>query len=255
MFSELAVDKEDIARLAQEDPVQFALLRRRGFGASDSSIILGVNHWTKLPDLIAQKNSAEVTPEELAINKKPQVRMGSELEPLILNKAESILGTLIEKPSAQYRFVDYPWLTVNYDGVIGFGSDQDFMICEAKCVSHFARKYWNWDRGYTIETYNPDDILIQRPIVGSAIDKDILENSEKLGIPPYYYTQVQQQLIGTKKSLAFLAALDVLNWEVRVFPVPENEFVQQGLISLSLDAAECCDNIPTSQLDGFMRNL
>ena len=63
MFSELAVDKEDIARLAQEDPVQFALLRRRGFGASDSSIILGVNHWTKLPDLIAQKNSAEVTPE------------------------------------------------------------------------------------------------------------------------------------------------------------------------------------------------
>jgi len=247
MFSELVLDVKGIAHLAQDNPEAFTLLRRKGFGASDSSVILGVNHWTDITTLIQQKNLSYVTPEELEVSKKPQVRMGSDLEPMILNKTEPIMCAHIDKPPHQYRFKDYPWLTVNYDGVIGFNKEQDFMICEAKCVSMYARKYWDWSKGArtAIERAN----LPIAPIVSGKDFKDTINKcAEAIGIPNYYYTQVQQQLIGTKKSLAYLCALDVNNWEVVVFPVLENETVQQALIVLSAEAAESCAEIPTSGL-------
>ena len=247
MFSELVLDVENIAHLAQDNPEEFAMLRRKGFGASDSSVILGVNHWNDLQTLIAQKNTPYVTPEELEVSKKPQVRMGSELEPLILEKTEAIMCAPIEKPTNQYRFKDYPWLTVNYDGVVGFDKEQDFMICEAKCVSSFARKYWDWTKG--ARTAEERINLPVAPILhGNNLKDTIQKCSDAIGIPNYYYTQVQQQLIGSKKSLAYLCALDVNNWEVVVFPVLENETVQQALVVLSAEAAESCAEIPTSGL-------
>jgi predicted phage-related endonuclease len=243
MFSELILDVADIAHLAQDNPEEFALLRRKGFGASDSSVILGVNHWTDITTLIQQKNLTYVTPEEMLIHNKPQVRMGSDLEPMILDKTEPIMCAPIEKPAHQYRFKDFPWLTVNYDGVVGFDDEQDFMICEAKCVSMYARKYWDWSKGARTA-----EERIHLPIAQIVRGKDFKDTvnkcAEAIGIPNYYYTQVQQQLIGTKKSLAYLCALDVNNWEVVVFPVLENEEVQQMIIALSRDAAEMCNEIP-----------
>ena len=49
------------SELAETDQHAFAMLRRVGLGASDSSIILGVNLYTKLDELIQQKRSTEVT--------------------------------------------------------------------------------------------------------------------------------------------------------------------------------------------------
>ena len=235
MYFETIVDIEDMAKMSQEDTEAFALNRRKGFGASDSGIILGVNKWTTLDQLIEQKNTPYVTEDEILIGMKPQVRMGSDLEPLILDKAAEMLGVLITKPTAQYRFKDYPFLTVNYDGI--YGDSSNFGIVEAKCVSTYARKYWD----FTQEIHDMPKVYS-----GSTLKDTILTNAKMCGIPEYYYTQVQQQLLGTHADFAYLAAMDVKEWTVHIFKIPENEYVQQVLIGMAASAAEKCTQIPLS---------
>ena len=65
MYSELEIVVPDAAQLAEEDKEAFALIRRQGLGASDSSIILGVNNWTTIDQLIEQKNTPCITQRNL----------------------------------------------------------------------------------------------------------------------------------------------------------------------------------------------
>lgn len=246
-YSELVLDVEDIARLAQEDPEQFALLRRKGFGASDSSVILGVNKWNNVAALIAQKNTPYLTEEEIQVGQKPQVRMGADLEPLILQKAEAILQHKVIKPQDQYRLKEFPWLTVNYDGVmcadcVALEKQKNFIPVEAKCVSPYARKYWDWSKGAD-SAEKLLDLRAAQIISNNSIKKDIEDNAAAIGIPDYYYTQVQQQMLGTMAEVGYLAAMDVHEWTVHIFPVPRNEEVQSTLICLSAEAAEQCESI------------
>ena len=73
------------SELAETDQHAFAMLRRVGLGASDSSVILGVNLYTKLDELIQQKRSTEITEEERKVGELENVRKGRDLEPIILN--------------------------------------------------------------------------------------------------------------------------------------------------------------------------
>ena len=61
---QLEVVVDDAALLSETDQHAFAMLRRAGLGASDSSIILGVNLYTSLDELIAQKRSMVLTEKE-----------------------------------------------------------------------------------------------------------------------------------------------------------------------------------------------
>lgn len=245
MKSKLIVDIEDMAKLAEEDNEAYAMNRKRGFGASDSSILLGVNHWTKLDDLIAQKNLDYISDEELAVGQKPQVRMGADLEPLILQKASEFFHSPITKPSAQYRFEEYPFLTVNFDGGLHTPMPHgDFTppVCiavEAKCVSPFARKYWDFSKAYVDEESWSNSHRPHRFATESV--KEMVEEEAKMtGIPPYYYTQCQQQMMGTNMPYCALVALDVKEWQIHVFKVFENEFIQQQIILNAAAAAERC---------------
>ena len=58
----LAVYHTDMELLSKEE---FALIRRNGFGGSDSSILLGVNPYTSLQELVVQKASTTLSEEEL----------------------------------------------------------------------------------------------------------------------------------------------------------------------------------------------
>ena len=69
----LEVVVENAADLAANDKEAFTKIRRAGLGASDSSIILGVNKWTTLEELVMQKRSPEITQEELDIGNKINV--------------------------------------------------------------------------------------------------------------------------------------------------------------------------------------
>lgn len=229
------IDIENMAELSVNDKEAFALNRRKGFGASDSSILLGVNHWTTIDQLIEQKNSLEITADELAVADKPQVRMGADLEPLILQKFEEWSGLEASKPEAQYRLVDYPYLTINFDGLAG-----DVPV-ECKCISQFARKYWDFDKSMK----DINDVRKLRRVDEGSVSARVEAQAKDIGIPPYYYTQVQQQLLGSCKTYAYLAALDVKEWTLHVFFVPEDSEIQTAIIMAGAMYSEQCDYIPT----------
>ena len=229
MYSERVSVCENAAELAAHDKDAFTLLRRQGLGASDSSIILGVNNWTKVDELIAQKRSSEITDEERAIGEKPQVRMGADVEPIILEKFIEWSDLAATKPEDMYKLKDYPYLTVNYDGLTII-EDQEIPI-ECKCVSMFADKYWkkencleNW--------YGGNKHMFMSAL---TVQDHIKKQAEDYGIPPYYYTQIQQQLLGVNGTFAYLAALFIKDWTLRVFKIYEDEITQRAIIVIGQD--------------------
>ena len=219
---------EDASHVAETNQEAFAMLRRAGFGASDSSVLLGVNLYKDLDTLLAEKRSVCITEEELAIGNKVNVRKGRDLEPLILSKAEHFLGMVIEKPSAMYRLREEMSLTINYDGIAELGNS--IIPVEAKFVSSFAGKYWN--PANCIKKFTDLAGAKSSPIV-CAYHKDIEEHiklcAEDIGIPAYYYTQVQQQLLGVNAPFGVLAALFEKDWELYTFAIPKDVVVQTEL--------------------------
>lgn len=232
MYFEKEIDVPNASWLAEHAPEEFAKIRRQGFGTSDSSILLGVNHWTTLDNLIEQKNCDTLTPEEIAIGDKPQVRMGRDLEPLVLDKFKAWAEEPnISKPAAQYRLIDLPMLTVNYDALWGT------VPVEIKTISTFAYKYWDFDKAMLSVDQEP-----QPQSYGSAhsIKEKIEMQAKMVGIPPYYYTQVQQQLLGTPATHAYLAALNIKDWTLYVFRIVEDEEIQHELINTATKRAFDC---------------
>ena len=228
MFNnKLEVVVADAARLAETDKEAFAKIRRVGFGASDSSIILGVNKWTTIDELIAQKLSDELTPDEIAVGNKPQVRMGADLEPIILDKFCKWSELMVHKPLAMYRIIAYPQLLINFDGIV----EDTAIPVECKLVSMFADRYWDKDKALK------DGELIRQkpPTFGSArsIEEHVNTMASMYGIPPYYYTQVQQQLLGSGGLYAYLAALFVKDWTLRVYQIYSDSITQDMIVTKS----------------------
>ncbi len=107
---------------------EFALIRRQGFGGSDAAVLIGANPYTKTymevhgrdgitEPLVVQKARLILTESEKAVGTLAAVRKGNELESLIMKKAQAALGVLVQKPVHLYRFKQYPYLTMNFDGV------------------------------------------------------------------------------------------------------------------------------------------
>lgn len=215
------------------DAEAFTMSRRKGFGASDSSVILGINHWDTPEVLVAQKNSNEITAEEIEVGLKPVVRMGNDLEPLIISKASEFLGVGIEKDTNTYCLEDYPQLTVNYDGRCENGRP-----VECKCVSTYGRKYWDFSKAWS--TTQKD---VPEYSSATSVKDKIITQAAMYGIPEYYYTQVQQQLIGVDLDYAYLAALDVKEWTLHIFKIKEDEMVQRAIIEESLRLLQECPGI------------
>ena len=237
----LKVLVDNASDLAKHDPEYFAIIRRVGFGASDSSILLGVNPFpgNTVDNLIKQKQSQVLTPEELAIGQMVNVRKGADLEPLIMQKFQEkydIEDEKLEKPKAMYRIGDTP-LTVNFDGVLELPPIQ--VPVECKFVSTYGGKYYDKVKacGSTL------------PYGGDLQDLGVEVNSiylskraEEAGIPIYYYTQIQQQLLALNAPFGYLAALFDKDWELRVFRVVADERVQNKLMEVATTVWERIQN-------------
>ena len=63
-YTNLELITRGAASMATENPELFAVLRRAGFGGSDSSILLHVNHWTSRDALILQNSLSNATAKE-----------------------------------------------------------------------------------------------------------------------------------------------------------------------------------------------
>ncbi len=226
--SSLVVDIENILEMSQED---YALARRKGFGASDSSVILGVNPYKNVSQLIIEKRKDYVTDEERAIGQKDVVRKGRDLEPMIIEKATQALqleeGSII-KPTEQYKHKDYEYLKINFDGV--FLEDGIWVPLECKFVSTYGDKHYNKTYAVYREIGSLDNEPKTQPTT-MLLTAQIEARAARCGIPAYYYTQVQQQLMGLPDAThGYLAALHDKDWELCIYKIPRDEEVINAIV-------------------------
>lgn len=192
----------------------YALLRKDGLGTSDSSIVLGVNPYTTKNELIQQKCRDYLTEEELAVGDKAAVRKGRELEPLIIHKHTQIIGRRIIKPVDMYKHKEYPYIRFNFDGVIDKVYNEDgtyqYIPDEIKTITRTGQRHWDKYKAVFTEALGwekvPENVSKER--------MTIEQKADFYGVPPYYYTQLQQQIFGLNAPYGFLTIMFETTWEV-----------------------------------------
>lgn len=233
-LSELNIEI-DVANIDQYPNEQYALLRKDGLGTSDSSIVLGVNPYTTKSELINEKCRDYLTEEEMAVGDKAPVRKGRELEPLIIHKTKQILGRDVIKPIHMYRHKDYPYIKFNFDGVmekvILENGHYQYIPNEIKVVTIYGQKHYDATKAWFRESKGFQMI----PENYSELNISIEQKAALYGIPPYYYTQLQQQIFGcdNKDNLTPFGYLSVLfekTWEVHTYFVWRDQKVINQLI-------------------------
>lgn len=223
----LEVKINNIDKLSEEE---YAMVRKESFGGSDSSILCGVNLYKTMEQLIKEKNSKFITDEEKEVGKKAIVRKGRDLEPLILDKASKELNVEVIKPTAMFKFKEEPILTLNYDGVIAVYDKEDvkYLIpVEAKLVSKWGEKYYNKEK--TIEDNKDVDMKIE----GDSLEAHIKRKATRIGIPPYYYTQVQQEMMGLNAPYGYLAVQFDESWDFKLYLVKADNYVQNKIYDIA----------------------
>lgn len=218
----LKVKVKNINEVSEEE---YALLRKESFGGSDASILCGVNLYKNINQLITEKNNKFLTEEEKEVGKKAIVRKGRDLEPIILDKASKELGIEITKPTSMYKFLKAPILTLNYDGVCE--KDNILIPIEAKLVSKWGEKYYNKEK--TLEENADIDMKIE----GDTLEAHIKRKALRIGIPAYYYTQVQQELMGLNAPYGYLAVLFDESWDFKLYLVKADEYVQNKIYDIA----------------------
>ena len=212
-LSELDIEV-DIANIDQYPNEQYALLRKNGLGTSDSSIVLGVNPYTSKNDLIAEKCRNYLTEEELEVGTKSAVRKGRELEPLIIHKHSQVMGRRIIKPTDMYRHKDYPFIKFNFDGVIDKLYNEDgtyqYIPDEIKVVTIYGMKHYQPKKA-TFSEFTGWQLI---PPHYENENVGIEQKATMYGIPPYYYTQLQQQIFGLNAPYGFLTVMFEKDWQI-----------------------------------------
>ena len=228
-LSELDIEV-DISNIDQYPNEQYALLRKNGLGTSDSSIVLGVNPYTSKNDLIAEKCRNYLTEEELEVGTKSAVRKGRELEPLIIHKHSQVMGRRIIKPTDMYRHKSYPFIKFNFDGVIDKLYNEDgtyqYIPDEIKVVTIYGMKHYQPKKA-TFSEFTGWQLI---PPHYEKEDVGIEQKAAMYGIPPYYYTQLQQQIFGLNAPYGFLTVMFEKDWQIHSWFVWRDQKVINQLI-------------------------
>ena len=221
-YAKLKVDVANINLLPNE---QYALHRRQGLGTSDSSVVLGVNPYKTREELIKEKASNTLTEEEKAIRNLVAVRKGVDLEPLIIEKHKRYFGYEVYKPVDMYRHTDYPFLAFNFDGVAG--EPEKYFPVEIKVVTAEGERHYN----LTKVCFNEQVGFRELPINVTQNNISIQSKAAHYGIPPYYYTQLQQEILGTNATGGFLSVLLDTSWTFHSFYVHRDDKVINAIIT------------------------
>lgn len=229
----LVVDVADIDQLPNE---QYALLRKNGFGCSDSSKLVGVNPYGTITELIDEKARTVLTEEELAVGDKVAVRKGRELEPFIIQKNSQITGNKIIKPVDMYRNTKFPFLTVNFDGVmecINSEGQHYYIPNEIKVATYYGAKHYDKKKAVFVEnvgTFPEPDMAI------SSSNNSIATKAELYGIPPYYYTQLQMEMFHLNAPFGVLTVLFDTEWQLCTWLVFKDPTTQNAIITQAMKA-------------------
>lgn len=206
---------KDVDKLSNE---QYALLRKDGFGGSDSSILLGVNPYTTLNQLIAEKCRTQLTPEELAVGQQLAVKKGNDLEPLIIKKAAAALQKQVIKPTDMYIHEKYPYLRMNFDGVIN--DPEQYVPCEIKLVTARGEKHYTPAHAIYIEG---EGYRFEDPPHYEEGNNSVETKAAQYGVPPYYYTQCQQEIMFAGAPYGYIATLFEKSWRLVMFKIWRDE--------------------------------
>lgn len=232
LVTEFPVAIKDITKLLDVD---FAKARNKGFGASDSAVLLGVAYSSNSVEAMSieqllENKVSDYYDEE--IGKKASVRKGKELEALIIQKVSENLNTPVIKPQDMYT--NRKGLNTNFDGVVfePIVSAHNLVIgiqpipLEVKVCTQFARKNYDWTCAVTEYEFKQTKIIPKKPLpypdVSIPLNEKIVLRATTLGIPAYYYTQVQQQILFTNSDHGILCVLDDANWTINYFYVPRD---------------------------------
>lgn len=222
----ITIVDENATNKSINDKDAFCLTRRNGIGGSESAVILGVSKFKTLEELIQEKLSTEVTSKERQVGQLASVRKGADIEPIILDKFSVWANKEIFKPQAMFRLNNCKALTINFDGLYFDEMSKQLIPVEAKLITQYGQKYWKRDK-----TSKGIDTVHNHPLyAGHDIKDHILTISDMYGVPEYYYTQVQQQLIATQSDYAWLVALFDKDWELGVYKIYADGYVQEELI-------------------------
>lgn len=208
----------DVANIDQYPNEEYALLRKNGLGGSDSSCILNVNPYKSRAELIQEKARTYLTEEEKAVGDKVPVRKGRDLEPLIIEKANKYLGIETIKPKDMYVFKDYPYLKMNFDGVgkLPKGSPKKYIPIEIKVVTVYGQKHYDPNKAFYIEG---EGFQAPPPNYADSEINTIETKALQYGIPPYYYTQLQNQMMALNADYGLLSVLFDKDWKFYSFYV------------------------------------
>lgn len=228
-LSELDIEI-DVPNIDKYPNEQYALLRKNGLGTSDSSIVLGVNPYTSKNELIKEKCRDYLTDDEKAVGSKSAVRKGRELEPLIIYKHSQIMDRRIIKPVDMYRHKEYPHIKFNFDGVLDKMYNEDgsyqYIPDEIKVVTMYGQKHYDRSKA----TFKESRGWLDLPEKISTQNLSIEDKAAYYGIPPYYYTQLQQQIWGLNAPYGFLTVMFETLWEVHSYFVWRDQKVINQLL-------------------------
>ena len=217
----LALKQTNVSALSNEE---FALIRRDGFGGSDSSVLLGVNPYTSKHEMLDQKARTTLTQEEMETGEQTAVIKGNDLEPLIIQKFSKTFNLKTLKPTDMYTFKDYPYLTMNFDGIIDAGNK--YFPAEIKVVTKKGERHYDPTKVVYSEHYG-----LQALPQNYSITNNSWETKAALyGIPPYYYTQLQAEIFAADAPFGFLATLWEASWKLHVYFVWADPACQNALI-------------------------
>lgn len=240
---DIVITAENALFMAQEE---FADIRHTGFGASDSSKILNVNPYPR-------GSSGELLADKMAkyhddtIGLKASVRMGRELEPFVIDKASKLMKIEIMKPFHMYGKAN--GLNTNFDGV--WKCPDGYIPMEIKLISFFGEKYYNFGLASTVDIsdmwtralmFNDPNIEIPYDFkVGLTEEQRYIHwMAELVGIPVYYYTQLQQQIDFLQAPFGYILSHSTKQWELFSFKVARDERTinalnkQAGILNVKL---------------------
>jgi hypothetical protein len=219
----------DIVNIGALPAEEFTLARRDGIGASESSVVLGVNPFKSRQELLEEKLRTHITAEERAIALNPAVIKGNDLEPIIVDKFQALTGWKTIKPSDQYRMKDFPFMKINFDGVIDmpevFGNQ--YIPVEIKVVTMKGERHYN-----PTKAFMNDKQGVVRTIPDDPVSQTLsyLSLAQGIGIPVYYYTQLQMQMLGLNAPFGYLASFQERDWTMYGYFVQRNERLINELI-------------------------
>ena len=114
-------------------------------GATDASVILGVNPYKTVYELYAGK--AKLVPADETISTKPAVMRGVMLEPIIRNLFDATIKPVVHEEYRQITMPGYDYITCTPDGIVGTYEEPEAML-EIK-----TGNLWGWQKNLFASYY------------------------------------------------------------------------------------------------------